>query len=161
MSEKPLGVRYCHLNVAWSRRACFPSIAHPPSLCGDGGWHSRCKSRSIHAIRKSTMPRWRSSGMSVPRGTFHHFARQLRQQVAVACWATNTGCPRIGVCFPSLGGFAGARRVRTKSAAWQQIVCRPFSAMYRLSASERWNRLRNLDRASRANADSCCGFISQ
>jgi len=86
-------------------------------------------SRSIHAMRKSTMPCWRSAGMATPRGTFHHFARQLRQQQAQACWAMKTGCPRIGVCFPSLGGFAGARRMRTKSAAWRRIVSRPFSAM--------------------------------
>ena len=61
---------------------------------------------------------WRSGGMSVPFGTFHHLERQSRQQQAQACCALNTGCPRIGVCLPSLGGFAGARRVRMKSSQW-------------------------------------------
>ena len=37
--------------------------------------------------------------------------------MVAACWAIKTGCPRIGVCRPSLGITAGARRVRTKSAA--------------------------------------------
>ena len=74
--------------------------------------------RSIHVIRKSTMRDWRSGGMSVPFGTFHHFERQSRQQQAQACCALNTGCPRMGVCLPSLGGFAGARRVRMKSSQW-------------------------------------------
>lgn len=35
-----------------------------------------------------------------------HFSRQTRQQVAVACCATNTEYPRIGVCFPSFIGVA-------------------------------------------------------
>ena len=63
-------------------------------------------------MRKSTMRDWRAGGISVPLGTFHHFSRQLRQQQAQACCALNTGCPRIGVCLPSFGGFAGASRVR-------------------------------------------------
>ena len=41
-----------------------------------------------------------------------HFARQPRQQQAVACCAMNTGCPRIGVCLPSFFGAAGASRKR-------------------------------------------------
>ena len=52
-----------------------------------------------------------------PGGMPCHLARHPRQQQAVACWAIKTGCPRIGVCRPSLGITAGARRVRTKSAA--------------------------------------------
>ena len=107
---------------------------------------------SIHAMRKSTMRDWRSGGIGVPFGTFHHFSRQLRQQQAHACCALNTGWPRMGVCFPSFGGFAGARRVRTKSSQCLLIVSRPFSAMYFRSSAESWNRLRNLDLASRANA---------
>ena len=95
---------------------------------------------------------WRSGGIGMPFGTFHHFSRQLRQQQAHACCALNTGCPRIGVCFPSFGGFAGARRVRTKSSQCLLIVSSPFSAMYFRSSAESWNRLRNLDFASRANA---------
>src|SRR3546814_9310905 len=42
-----------------------------------------------------------------------HLARQLRQHVAVACWAIKTGWPRIGVCLPSLTGSAGASRFST------------------------------------------------
>ena len=105
-------------------------------------------SRAIQAIRKSTIRACLCGGISVPFGTFHHFARQLRQQHAQACCALNTGCPRIGVCRPSFGGFAGARRVRMKSSAWRLIVSMPFSATYRLSAGERWNLARNLDLAS-------------
>jgi len=111
-------------------------------------------SRSIHAMRKSTIPRCCSTGIGVPRGTFHQLARQLRQQQAQACCALNTGCPRIGVCFPSFGGFAGASRVRMKSAQWERIVSIPFSAMYFRSASERWKRLLNFDFANRTKAAS-------
>ena len=39
-------------------------------------------------------------------------------QVPVACWATKTGCPCHGVCFPSFSGRAGASRFSTKPAAW-------------------------------------------
>ena len=146
-------------------------------------------SRPIHAIRKSTMRDWRSGGMSVPFGTFHHFDRQSRQQQAQACFALNTGCPRIGVCLPSFGGFArlsrslfaslnplgvaasprvaaparggyGARRVRMKSSQWRRIVSMSLSAMYFLSASESLNRLRNLDFASRWNAASVAVITS-
>ena len=45
-----------------------------------------------------------------PGGMPCHLARHPRQQQAVACWAIKTGCPRIGVCRPSLGITAGARR---------------------------------------------------
>ena len=45
----------------------------------------------------------------MPLGIACHFSRQPRQQVAVACWATKTGCFPIGVCLPSLGGNAGPR----------------------------------------------------
>lgn len=34
----------------------------------------------------------------------YHLFRQPRQQVAVACWAIKTGCPRMGVCLPSFCG---------------------------------------------------------
>ena len=102
---------------------------------------------------------WRSGGISVPFGTFHHFSRQLRQQHAQACCALKTGCPRIGVCLPSLGGHAGASRVRTKSLAWRLIVSIPFSAMYFLSASESRKRLLNLDFASLRNAASAAEWL--
>ena len=99
---------------------------------------------------------WRSGGMAVPFGTFHHLHRHPRQHVAVACWALNTGCPRMGVCLPSFGGLAGASRVRMKSSAWRRIVSMPLSAMYFLSASESRNRERNFDFASLWNAASTC-----
>ena len=57
-----------------------------------------------------------------------HLARQERQQVPVACWATKTGWPRQGVCFPSLCGEAGARRFAMRSCA-----CLRMSAGPRLS----------------------------
>ena len=47
----------------------------------------------------------------------YHLFKQLRQQQAQACWAINTGCPRIGVCLPSFGMIAGASRIRMKSTA--------------------------------------------
>ena len=133
-------------------------------------------SRSIHGMRKLTIPRCRSAGIGVPRGTFHHLARQshirplrgfathreantpklceAEQQQAQACCALNTGCPRIGVCFPSFGGLAGASLVRMKSSQWERIVSIPFSAMYFLSADERWNRLRKFDFDNRVKAAS-------
>ena len=98
---------------------------------------------------------WRSGGISVPSGTFHHLAMQLRQQHAQACCALKTGCPRMGVCLPSFGGCAGASFVRTKSSACRRIVSIPFSAMYFLSASERRNRDRNFDLDNLAKAASC------
>ena len=59
------------------------------------------------------------------------------QQQAQACWATNTGCPRIGVCLPSFLGNAGASRLATKSSAWCRITCSPFCSIYALSS---WDR---------------------
>ena len=100
----------------------------------DSACQTHC--RSIHSIRKSTMRDWRSGGISVPSGTFHHLAMQLRQQHAQACCALKTGCPRMGVCLPSFGGCAGASFVRTKSSA-----CR--------------NRDRNFDLDNLAKAASC------
>ena len=133
---------------------------------------------------------WRGSRISAPCGGSRPVGKRTRraqasaeQQQAQACCALNTGCPRIGVCFPSFGGLArlsrslfaslsplgvaasprvaaparggyGARRVRTKSSQWERIVSIPFSAMYFRSASERWKRLLNFDFPSRANAAS-------
>ena len=73
--------------------------------------------RSIHAVNTATIYRCSSVASSRPGGMPCHLARHPRQQQAVVCWAIKTGCPRIGVCRPSLGITAGARRVRTKSAA--------------------------------------------
>ena len=41
--------------------------------------------------------------------------KQPRQQVAVACCAIKTGCPLIGVCFPSFGISAGTNLFSKKS----------------------------------------------
>src|SRR3546814_1045409 len=67
---------------------------------------------SQRAIAATT---WRCSAASSrrPAGMPCHLARQLRQHVAVACWAIKTGWPRIGVCLPSLTGSAGASRFST------------------------------------------------
>ena len=77
---------------------------------------------------------------SLPLGMPCHFSRQPRQQVAVACWARNTGwpfgAPRIGVCSPSFAGSAGASRFLTISAACSRMVSIPFSEIYRRSASD-------------------------
>jgi len=81
-------------------------------------------------------------------------AQASAEQQAQACCALNTGCPRIGVCFSSFGGLAGARRVRMKPSQCERIVSIPLSAMYFLSDSERWKRFLNFDFFSRANAAS-------
>lgn len=73
--------------------------------------------RSIHAISSLTMRFCSSSVSSRPIGTWYHLFRHPRQQQAQACWAINTGCPRMGVCWPLFGMIAGASRVLLKSAA--------------------------------------------
>ena len=45
-----------------------------------------------------------------------------RQQVAVACCATNTGSPRRGVCFPSFNGCDGTSRLTIKSFACSRMT---------------------------------------
>ena len=100
------------------------------------------------------MPCCLSGLIGMPRGTFHHFSRQDRQQQAQACCATKTGWPRIGVCFPSFCGLAGASRMRIKSSQCRRIVSKPLSDMYFLSAAERRKRLRNFDLPSFRNAAS-------
>lgn len=86
-------------------------------------------SRAIQAMMRFTTFRCRSGESSTPRGTLHHLFRHPRQQVAVACCAVKTGCPRIGVWRPSFGGQAGASRCRTKSSAWQRRTSRPCFPM--------------------------------
>ena len=44
--------------------------------------------RPIHAIRKSTMRDWRSGGIAVSFGTFHHFDRQSRRNRPLRGFAT-------------------------------------------------------------------------
>jgi hypothetical protein len=83
-----------------------------------------------------------------------HLARQLRQQVPVACWATKTGCPRNGVCFPSLAGCAGASRRATRSRAWARIVSLPLAPMYSLSRAVNRKRRRKADVANRPKISS-------
>ena len=127
----------------------------------------RPRLRGGYAARRGSVSReapsttLRGSRISAPCGGSRHVGKRTRraqasaeQQQAQACCALNTGCPRIGVCFPSFGGFAGASLIRMKSSQWERIVLIPFSAIYFLSASERWKRLRNFDFASRANAAS-------
>lgn len=68
------------------------------------------------------------SSSTRPAGMPCHFARQLRQQVAVACCAINTGCPRRGVWRPSSGGCEGAKRVLMKPCACSRMVGSPFAS---------------------------------
>ena len=106
---------------------------------------------SIHAISTATAYCCSSPVNCLPAGIWCHLKKQPRQQQPVACWAMNTGCPLIGVCLPSLGITAGARRLATKSSACLRMVAKPFSAIYSLSLFERWNRLRNVDLESLSN----------
>ena len=54
-----------------------------------------------------------------------------------------TGCPLIGVCFPSFLGSGGAKRVVMKSVAWDRMVLIPLSRMYGRSLSVNLKRDRN------------------
>mgnify|MGYP005878469093 CR=1 FL=1 len=83
-----------------------------------------------------------------------HFSMQPRQQHPVACCAVNTGCPRIGVCLPSLGINAGASLLRTKSPACRRIVASPFRSIYSMSSMPSLNLLLNCDFESLANKSS-------
>jgi len=83
------------------------------------------ETRSSQRPIAATMWRCSFSLSTRPAGIPCHFARHARQHVAVACCAINTGCPRIGVCLPSLGGSAGASRFATKSAACSSITAMP------------------------------------
>lgn len=94
-------------------------------------------SLSIHLIRRFTILRCSSAESSRPLGTRYHFSRQPLQQQAQACWAMNMGCPRMGVCLPSLCIAAGARRLAIKSSPWLWITSMPFSRTYSLSF---WDR---------------------
>ena len=70
----------------------------------------------------------------------------FRQQVAVACCAMKTGCPLIGVCFPSFFGIGGAILEFIKSQACFLIISIPLLSIYSLSFSVRLNFDLNLDR---------------
>jgi hypothetical protein len=93
-----------------------------------------------------------SSERFLPFSIRCHLYRHPRQQVAVAYWAMNTGCPLLGVCLPSFLGTAGANRVVMKSIAWDRMVSMLLEWMYSRSLSVNLNRERNLDflRAVRA-----------
>lgn len=66
---------------------------------------------------------------STPGFILCHLRMHSLQHVAVACCAINTGCPFIGVCFPSFGICAGASLLAIKSSACFLIVSNPFSLM--------------------------------
>ena len=100
---------------------------------------------SIHAMRRLTIFFCWLSDNSLFFGTLYHLFRQPRQQQAQACWALKTGCPLIGVCLPSFGITAGARRVRIKSAAWERITFMSLLLTYSLSFSFRWKLDLNFD----------------
>lgn len=111
-----------------------------------------------------------ASVSSRPGGMPCHFWKHPRQQQAVACCARKTGWApwRIGVCFPSFGIWAGARRCRTIWAACCLMVSMPFDITYSRSDLLRKKRLRNCDFRSLAKTVSassksevpCCEFSS-
>ena len=66
------------------------------SMSANSGRQSVCL--RIHSIIRSTAYFCSSGVNSLPGRMPCHLNRHWRQQVAVACWAMNTGWPRIGVC---------------------------------------------------------------
>ena len=107
--------------------------------------------RSIHAISTATAYCCSAIVNCLPAGIWCHLLKQPRQQQPVACWAMNTGWPRMGVCLPSFGISAGASLRATKSSACWRIVVNPFEATYSLSFAERRKRLRKEDLESLTN----------
>ena len=116
---------------------------------------------SIQAIRRLTIFSCCAFVSSLFLGTLYHLFRQPRQQQAQACCALNTGCPFIGVCLPSLGIYAGARRLRIKSSAWERIVSIPLFLTYSLSF--KWKPDLNFDlfNFSKALSIVCKSFAYQ
>jgi hypothetical protein len=90
----------------------------------------RLSSASSHRAMAAITRVCSASDNSCPRSIPCHFSRQPRQQVAVACCATNTGCPRHGVCLPSFCGAAGASRCSMNARACSSTISRPFCARY-------------------------------
>lgn len=119
----------------------------PSVSCRGNPERSPAASR-IQASWTATTRATSASESGRPAGMPCHLARHPRQQVAVACCATNTGWPRIGVWRPSLRGAAGARRSRTILSACAAMVSHPHHATYARSPSESRNRDRNRERAS-------------
>jgi len=107
---------------------------------------------SIHPITKYTKNPISSSVSALPFSILYHFFRHPRQHVAVACCAMKTGCPFIGVCFPSFLGLGGAKRDVMKSAAWDRIVVIPLSLIYWRSLSVNLNRDLNFEFLSAVSA---------
>lgn len=81
---------------------------------------------SIHVIITSTKYSCCIRLNSLPGCIFVPLSNALLQHVAVACCATKTGCPFIGVCFPSFGITAGASLFAINSLACSLIVSKPF-----------------------------------
>ena len=107
-----------------------------------------------HSIITFTRYSFCFSSSSTPLRNLCHFSIQPRQQVAVACCAVKTGCPRIGVCFPSFGILAGAIRFSIKSRACFSMTSKPFSSKYCLSFGESLNFRRKSDLLSLLNNSS-------
>lgn len=89
--------------------------------------------RSIHPIINITMNSTSFSFSALPFSNPCHFWIYFRQQVAVACWAMKTGCPLIGVCFPSFLGYSGATLEFMKSLVCFLIISMPLFSIYCLS----------------------------
>jgi len=83
-----------------------------------------------------------------------HFAKHPRQHVAVACCAMKTGCPRIGVCFPSFAGAAGASRWAMNVAACSSTTALPFVIKYARSFGPSAKRRLNGDCANTSKSSS-------
>ncbi len=66
-----------------------------------------------------------ANGKARPSAMPCHFARHDRQHFAVACWAMKAGWHRVGVCWPSLRGWAGDSLAVIKSAVrHSSMACR-------------------------------------
>ena len=135
------GVRYllpmfCHSSQN-SHLVCSASLVPPAVPCLSCCWAS-------HRARTLSTCSICSSVSGFPRGIWCHFCRQPRQHVAVACWATKIGCPRIGVCRPSFFGSAGASRSTMNCRPCSKTTGSVFSARYARSFTPSRNRLRNL-----------------
>ena len=89
-----------------------------------------------------------------------HFARQPRQHVAVACCATNTGCPLKGVCLPSFAGFPAPSRFDMRSTASARTPWRPFLSRFRSSSARSRNRRRKGDFSRSRKAGRCPSWPS-
>jgi MFS family permease len=85
-------------------------------------------------------------------GSLTRRSRPDQIMVAVACCAMNTGCPRHGVCLPSLAGWAGPSRSATRHA--RAFVGNPLRCRYSRSDKPSRNRRWNAERSSARNTSS-------